>query len=325
MPNRFWKENKREMNFKREAKVGLLGLIGIVILYFGFSYLKGSDLFSTTQTYKVYYKDVLGLEVSNPITYSGVVVGRVLGMKPDYEKDRVEVTLAIKKEVKLTSNTSVMLADDGLIGGKLLKLKIQPGDKAKGGQEFKGEIESGLMQMMQSKLDPTLKNVDSLTVTLTKVVGEFAQTGQALKVLLASATTSTAGVNGIIANNSKNLSAITGNAAVLTQNLNTLTKSLDAQLKPILEKTGTFTDSLSQVKLGSTVNSLNATIKDLQGVVNGINEGKGTLGKLAGNDSLYVNLDKTAASLNMLLSDMKSNPRRYVHFSLFGGKDKSKK
>lgn len=313
------------MNFKREAKVGLLGLIGIVILYFGFSYLKGSDLFSTTQTYKVYYKDVLGLEVSNPITYSGVVVGRVLGMKPDYDKDRVEVTLAIKKEVKLTKNTSVLLADDGLIGGKLLKLKIQPGELAKGGQEFKGEIESGLMQMMQSKLDPTLKNVDLLTVTLTKVVGEFAQTGQALKVLLASATTSTAGVNGIIANNSKNLSAITGNAAVLTQNLNTLTKSLDAQLKPILEKTGTFTDSLSQVKLGSTVNSLNATIKDLQGVVNGINEGKGTLGKLAGNDSLYVNLDKTAASLNMLLSDMKSNPRRYVHFSLFGGKDKSKK
>lgn len=313
------------MNFKREAKVGLLGLIGIVILYFGFSYLKGSDLFSTTQTYKVYYKDVLGLEVSNPITYSGVVVGRVLGMKPDYEKDRVEVTMAIKKEVKLTNNTSVMLADDGLIGGKLLKLKIQPGEIAKGGQEFKGEIESGLMQMMQTKLDPTLKNVDSLTITLTKVVGEFAQTGQALKVLLASATTSTAGVNGIIANNSKNLSAITGNAAVLTQNLNTLTKSLDAQLKPILEKTGTFTDSLSQVKLGSTVNSLNATIKDLQGVVNGINEGKGTLGKLAGNDSLYVNLDKTAASLNMLLSDMKSNPRRYVHFSLFGGKDKSKK
>lgn len=313
------------MNFKREAKVGLLGLIGIVILYFGFSYLKGSDLFSTTQSYKVYYKDVLGLEVSNPITYSGVVVGRVLGMKPDYERDRVEVSLAIKKEVKLTNNTSVILADDGLIGGKLLKLIIQPGEKAKGGQEFKGEIESGLMQMMQSKLDPTLKNVDSLTVTLTKVVGEFAQTGQALKVLLASATTSTAGVNGIIANNSKNLSAITGNAAILTQNLNTLTKSLDAQLKPILEKTGTFTDSLSRVKLGSTVNSLNATIKDLQGVVNGINEGKGTLGKLAGNDSLYVNLDKTAASLNMLLSDMKSNPRRYVHFSLFGGKDKTKK
>lgn len=313
------------MNFKKEAKVGLLGLVGIVILYFGFNYLKGSDLFSTTQNYKVYYKDVLGLEVSNPVTYSGVVVGRVLGMQPDYEKDLVEVTLAIKKEVKLSTNTIALLADDGLIGGKLVKLKIFPGQKLAQGQTIKSEVETGLMDMVQTKLDPTLKNVDSLTVTLTKVVSEFAETGQALKVLLASATSSTNGVNGIIANNSKNLSAITGNAAVLTQNLNTLTKSLDAQLKPILEKTGSFTDSLSQVKLGSTVNSLNATIKDLQGVVNGINEGKGTLGKLAGNDSLYVNLDKTAASLNMLLSDMKSNPRRYVHFSLFGGKDKAKK
>lgn len=313
------------MNFKKEAKVGLLGLVGIVILYFGFNYLKGSDLFSTTQNYKVYYNDVLGLEVSNPVTYSGVVVGRVLGMQPDYEKDLVEVTLAIKKEVKLSTNTIALLADDGLIGGKLVKLKIFPGQKLAQGQTIKSEVETGLMDMVQTKLDPTLKNVDSLTVTLTKVVSEFAETGQALKVLLASATSSTNGVNGIIANNSKNLSAITGNAAVLTQNLNTLTKSLDAQLKPILEKTGSFTDSLSQVKLGSTVNRLNATIKDLQGVVNGINEGKGTLGKLAGNDSLYVNLDKTAASLNMLLSDMKSNPRRYVHFSLFGGKDKSKK
>jgi phospholipid/cholesterol/gamma-HCH transport system substrate-binding protein len=313
------------MNFKKEAKVGLLGLVGIIILYFGFNYLKGSDLFSTTQTYKVYYKDVLGLEVSNPVTFNGVVVGRVLGLQPDYEKDMVEVTLAIKKEVKLSSNTTALLADDGLIGGKLVKLKILPGEKIKQGQTLKSELEVGLMDMVQTKLDPTLKNVDSLTVTLTKVVSEFAQTGQALKILLASATTSTNGVNGIIANNSKNLSAITGNAAVLTQNLNTLTKSLDAQLKPILEKTGTFSDSLSQVKLGSTVNSLNATIRDLQGVVKGINEGQGTLGKLAGNDSLYVNLDKTAASLNMLLSDMKSNPRRYVHFSLFGGKDKSKK
>jgi phospholipid/cholesterol/gamma-HCH transport system substrate-binding protein len=313
------------MNFKKEAKVGLLGLVGIIILYFGFNYLKGSDLFSTTQTYKVYYKDVLGLEVSNPVTFNGVVVGRVLGLQPDYEKDMVEVTLAIKKEVKLSTNTTALLADDGLIGGKLVKLQILPGDKLKQGQTLKSELEVGLMDMVQTKLDPTLKNVDSLTVTLTKVVSEFEQTGQALKVLLASATTSTNGVNGIIANNSKNLSAITGNAAVLTQNLNTLTKSLDAQLKPILEKTGTFSDSLSQVKLGSTVNSLNATIRDLQGVVKGINEGQGTLGKLAGNDSLYVNLDKTAASLNMLLSDMKSNPRRYVHFSLFGGKDKSKK
>ena len=313
------------MAFKKEIWVGLLGLVGISILYFGFNFLKGSDLFSTVEEYKVQYKDVMGLEVSNPVTFNGVNVGRVLSLEPDYEKSVINVTLAIKKSVRLTDKSIAVLADDGLIGGKLIKLKIQPGTKLKGGGNIYGELENGLMQMVQDKLSPTLKNVDSLTVTLTKVVNEFANTGQALKVLLASATTSTNGVNGIIANNSKNLSAITGNAAVLTQNLNTLTKSLDAQLKPILEKTGTFADSLNQVKIGSTVNTLNHTINDLQGILNQINSGKGTIGKLAGDDSLYVNLDKTAASLNMLLGDMKVNPKRYVHFSLFGKKDKTKK
>ena len=308
------------MDFKREAKVGLLGIIGLAILYLGFNYLKGSDLFSTTENYHVYYDDVYGLEVSNPVTYNGVVVGRVLGLQPDYEKDIVKVQLSIKKDVKLSKNTIIYLADDGLIGGKLLKLKIKPGEKLIGGSEIKGLVEQGLVQLMQDRLDPTLNNVDSLTLSLNKIVNEFANTGQALKILMANATTTTLGVNGIIASNSKNLNEITTNAALLTNNLSTLTKSLDQQLKPILEKTGSFSDTLSHLKLSSTVNSLNSTISDLHKVVNGINAGEGTIGKLTSNDSLYVNLDKTAANLNKLLADMKENPKRYVHFSLFGGK-----
>lgn len=93
---------------------------------------------------------------------------------------------------------------------------------------------------MQDRLDPTLNNVDSLTLSLNKIVNEFANTGQALKILMANATTTTVGVNGIIASNSKNLNEITTNAALLTNNLNTLTKSLDQQLKPILEKQVVF-------------------------------------------------------------------------------------
>jgi phospholipid/cholesterol/gamma-HCH transport system substrate-binding protein len=308
------------MDFKREAKVGLLGIIGLVILYFGFNYLKGSDLFSTTEAYHVYYKDVYGLEVSNPVTYNGVVVGRVVDLQPDYEKDIVKVQLSIKKDVRLSTNTIIYLADDGLIGGKLLKLKITPGQRLTGDSEIKGLVEQGLVQLMQDRLDPTLNNVDSLTLSLNKIVNEFANTGQALKILMANATNTTLGVNGIIASNAKGLHEITANTALLTNNLNTLTKSLDAQLKPILEKTGSFSDTLSNLKITKTVNSLNSTILDLQKVVNSINAGNGTLGKLTNDDSLYVNLDKTAANLNKLLADMKENPKRYVHFSLFGGK-----
>jgi phospholipid/cholesterol/gamma-HCH transport system substrate-binding protein len=139
---------------------------------------------------------------------------------------------------------------------------------------------------------------------------------------MASATQTTAGVNGIVAANSKNLLGITSNAAILTANLNTIANNLDTQIKPILQKTSTLTDSLNAMRLGQTVSQLNSSIAGLQGVIKEINQGKGTLGKLAKDDSLYVNLDRTAANIALLMADMKLNPKRYVHFSLFGKKEK---
>ena len=310
------------MAIGREVKVGLLGMLGLVILYFGFTFLKGSEIFSTSNTYKATFKHVMGLEVSNPVTFNGVNVGRVTNLLPQFDKGEVIVELTISEDVKLTDNSVAVLADDGLIGGKLIKLKIVPGKPLDEDGDLKSMLEVGLVDVMQQKIDPTLKNVDSLTRTLTRIVNEFDNTGQALKILLASATQSTNGVNQLVAGNSKNIGQITANAAVLTKNLNNLALSLDQQIKPILTKTGSFSDSLSALQLGTTVNSLNGTVKNLQNVLDQINAGKGTLGKLTGDDSLYTNLDRTAASLNLLLSDMKVNPKRYVHFSLFGKKDK---
>ncbi len=313
------------MAMVREVKVGLLGILGIVILYFGFTYLKGSEIFSTSNTYKATFKDVLGLEVSNPVTFNGVNVGRVTNLYPQFDKSEVIVELTIDEDVKLTDNSFAILADDGLIGGKLIKLKIAPGKLLEEDGNLKSMLEVGLVDVMQQKIDPTLKNVDSLTRTLTRIINEFDHTGQALKILLASATQSSDGVNTLVANNSKNIGLVTANAATLTKNLNALALNLDEQIKPILTKTGSFSDSLSALQLGTTINNLNGTVKNLQTMLNQVNAGKGTLGKLAGDDSLYTNLDRTAASLNLLLSDMKVNPKRYVHFSLFGKKDKTKK
>jgi phospholipid/cholesterol/gamma-HCH transport system substrate-binding protein len=312
------------MTIKKEVKVGLLGLIGIVIFYLGFNFLLGMDLFSTSEEYHVYYNDVQGLESSNPVKFNGVPVGRVIALTPDYEKGIVDVTLAINKKVNLTENSYAILADDGLIGGKVVKLVLGNGKPLAKGGEIIGKLETGMLQSVQEKMDPVLQNVDSLVISLNSLVKDFDHTGQALKSLMGSAMQTTNGVNGIVAANSKNLSLITGNAAVLTNNLNDLTKSLDAQLKPILANASNFTDSLNHLELSKTVGNLNQTIKGLEGIVSEINKGNGTLGKLAGDDSLYTNLDRTAASLNLLLSDMKVNPKRYVHFSLFGKKEKKK-
>ena len=310
------------MTIKKEIKVGLLGLVALIVFYIGFNFLKGLDLFSTVVEYHVQYKDVQGLEISNPVTYNGVNIGRVLKMTPNYGKNVVDVTLSINKKLSVSEGTIAILGDNGLIGGKLIKLILGKGKKLKDGSLLASSIETGLMQNVQDKLTPTLKNVDSLLVTVTSIVKEFSSTGDALKLLMANATQTTTGVNAVIGNNASNLGKITSNAALLTENLNTLSKSLDQQIKPLLIKTGTFADSLNQLQLGKTVSNLNATIKGLETIVKEINSGKGTIGKLAGDDSLYTNLDRTAASLNLLLSDMKVNPKRYVHFSLFGKKEK---
>ena len=310
------------MTFKKEIKVGLLGLVALIIFYIGFNFLKGLDLFSTVVEYQVQYKDVQGLEISNPVTYNGVNIGRVIKMTPNYEKNVVDVTLAINKKLRVSEGTIAILGDNGLIGGKLIKLKLGNGNKLKDGSFLESSLETGLMQNVQDKLSPTLEHVDSLLITVTSIVKEFSSTGDALKALMANATQTTIGVNGVIANNASNLEKITSNAALLTENLNTFSKSLDQQIKPLLSKTGTFADSLNKLQLGKTISNLNATIKGLEGIVREINAGKGTIGKLAGDDSLYTNLDRTAASLNLLLSDMKVNPKRYVHFSLFEKKEK---
>jgi phospholipid/cholesterol/gamma-HCH transport system substrate-binding protein len=309
----------------KEVKVGVLGIVGLVLLYYGFTFLKGSNIFSSTKDYRLTFSDVMGLEVSNTVSFKGVVVGRVAQIKPDYEKDKVDVVIALNKDVKVTDKSQIILADDGLLGGKTLILKINPGSPLAANSQIQTGVQLGLMDSVTEKLDPTLKNVDSLMYNLNKIVKEFEHSGEALKVLLSSATQSTTGLNGIMASNSKNLNVITGNAAVLTAQLNKVVTDLDNQLKPILANATSFTDSLKTMELAQTLQTVNGTVAQLQGIITEINSGQGTIGKLTSNDSLYTNLNNTAESLNSLLVDFKQSPRRYVHFSLFGKKDKDKK
>ncbi len=319
------RHKQQKMKISKEAKVGLLGIISLVILYLGFNYLKGLDVFSTENEYQVVFSDVQGLQTSNAVTFKGVNVGRVMSMKTDQENNRINVTLAVRKHIKLTDQTVALLSDDGLIGGKLIKLQIEPGTSLPEGGLLKGQTEMGLADEAISTITPALQNVDSLLINLNKVVKQFDQTGYALNELLTSANKTTDGLNAVLAQNSNGLAKVISNAETVTENLGTVTGNLDTQIAPIMERTGAFTENLSTLELEKTVSSLNTAIAGLQDILTNVNEGQGTLGKLTSDQSLYSNLDETAASLDALLSDLKANPRRYVHFSLFKGKDKEGK
>ena len=234
--------------------------------------------------------------------------------------NKLLVTVEIKSGIRVTRGSRAVLADDGLLGGKLIRLGINPGTpELENGGQLVSAKESGLSALIKEKTLPVLNNVDSLTYQLNKVVGQFDQTGVVLNQTLRSANAGVRTLDLAIAENRAGLKAT-------LDNVNRLSNSLietEKQLRPILAKADTFADSLQGLQLKQTLGSVNKTVDNLQKILGAINKGQGSIGKLTTNDSLYRNVNATTASLEKLLTDFRENPKRYVHFSLFGKKDKT--
>ncbi len=312
---------RTRMKISQEVKVGLFAVIALMMFYFGFQFLKGSDFFSSMHKYQVVYDNIDGLTASNPIRINGLSVGRVKSIEIlQNQNNKLLVTLELNKDIRITQGTKAFLADDGLLGGKMIQLTINPSRPLlDDGGMLVAAKESGLSALIREKTLPVLNNVDSLTYQLNRVIAQFDQTGIILNKTLgsANATVSTLGLTV-----SENRAALRTTLA----NVNRLSSSLietERQLKPILTKADNFVDSLQGLQLKQTLVTVNKTIGNLQTILSSISKGQGSLGKLTSDEALYSNVNKTTASLEKLLTDLRENPKRYVHFSLFGRKDKT--
>ena len=309
------------MKVSQEVKVGLLAVGSLMMLYFGFNFLKGSDFFSSTHKYKVVYDNIDGLVASNPVTINGMAVGQVKSIEIlQKQQNKLLVTLELKEGILVTKGSRAVLADDGLLGGKVVRLGIQQGaPQLEDDGMLVAAKETGLSALIREKTLPVLNNVDSLTYQLNRVVAQFDQTGIVLNQTLRSANAAVGTLGLTVAENRVGLRAT-------LDNVNRLSNSLietEKQLKPILAKADTFADSLQGLQLKQTLGSVNKTVDNLQKILSDINNGRGSLGKLTSDEALYGNVNKTTASLEKLLTDLRENPKRYVHFSLFGKKDKA--
>ena len=308
------------MNVSQEVKVGLLVIVSLMMFYFGFRFLKGSDFFSSTNTYQVVYDNIDGLTASNPVRINGLSVGRVKSIEIlQNQNNKLLVTLDLNKGIRVTQGTKAFLADDGLLGGKMIQLAINPGKPVleEGGMLVSAK-ETGLSALIREKTLPVLNNVDSLTYQLNRVVGQFDQTGAMLKQTLHSADKGVKTLDLTISENRAGLKATLASVSHLASSL----VETEKQLKPILAKADTFADSLQGLQLKQTLLTVNKTVDNLQKILADVNKGKGSLGKLTSDEALYTNVNATTASLEKLLTDLRENPKRYVHFSLFGRKDK---
>ena len=309
------------MKISQEVKVGLLAVVTLLMLFFGFNFLKGSDFFSSNHKYRVTYDNIDGLTASNPVQINGLTVGQIRDIKILQDQgNKLLVTIEVKNGIRVTRGSRAVLADDGLLGGKLIRLGIKPGaPELEDGGQLVSAKETGLSALIKDKTLPVLNNVDSLTYQLNRVVGQFDQTGIVLNQTLRNANAGVRTLDLTVAENRAGL-------RTALDNVNRLSKSLietEKQLKPILAKADTFADSLQGLQLKQTLGSVNKTVDNLQKMLAAINKGQGSIGKLTTNDSLYRNVNATTASLEKLLTDFRENPKRYVHFSLFGKKDKT--
>lgn len=307
------------MTIRKEFKVGLLAISAILILYFGVEFLKGSDVFSSSRKYFVSFEDVDGLAASNPVMFNGFQIGliRKINIQQGLKKP-ILVTLEIGKNITIGDSAVVRLSNNGLLGGKMIVL-----DPGKPGTETKsdtliGEIEPGIASMLGDKAQPVVDNLNHLMKGMDAVVESFSNTGNKFNSTLEAVEKLTANANGILENTQKDIASTTENLKLLSQNLVQTEKSL----AKILQKVDLIGDSLMKADIAGTIHSLHKTSDQLNKSIEGLNQGKGSLGKMMKNDSLYTNLNASSAALNALLVDFKSNPKRYVHFSVFGSKEK---
>ncbi|GAA4839008.1 MlaD family protein [Algivirga pacifica] len=295
----------------KEIKVGVFTLIAGAILYIGFNFLKGVDVFSSENTYYVVYDNAAGLLESNTVQLNGFQVGTVRDIKILQDKgNKIGVEIAIDKALRLPKNTVAKLSDNGLLGEKMVDLDI-PQSKGnvtylEGGDYIKGEIEENILSSIQKKADPLIGSLKVTMDSVQQMMEIYAQVGlEAQKTLVTTQQ--------LMAANQYKINQTVSGLHLLVDNLN---KDIPALMNNI----NSITDTVKSAQLSETIASTNETLKSLQSTLKAVNEGEGTLGKLMKEEALHDEMLTTMKDLDALLIDFREYPKRYVHFSIFGKK-----
>ncbi|MCQ2337777.1 MAG: MlaD family protein [Paludibacteraceae bacterium] len=297
--------------FSKEVKIGLATIAALALLIYGANFLKGIDLFKSTNSYILKFENLDGLVVSNGVYIRGYKVGLVETITYDFmEEYPFTVEITINNDINLPKGTVAYLFDDGILGGKGIKIVFGEGDTYhQDGDTLTSDVEVGLIGELAEVLPDirsTIKHADSLIVS----VNELVNSPEVTKSL-------------------QNIENITSDLKRTSKRLNYM---LDVKFPPILNNIDSITEDihdissrLTQADYARIMTGLDTTIQNVKELSERINSNEGTLGRLLNDQSLYMDIDSTVRSVNALVLDLKQNPKDYVHFSLFGQRKKKDK
>jgi phospholipid/cholesterol/gamma-HCH transport system substrate-binding protein len=308
----------QQVKIHKETKVAIFVIIAGVMLYTGFNFLKGIDFFSKTRRYYINYTNVSGLTASNAVIVNGFSVGRIKSITINNDKDHtLKVAIDIDKTITIGDSSKAIITSTDILGSKALVILLGNINKPLPEESFLiGEVEKGFTDRLSEKAMPMVASVSNSIERINQLMSD--KNIQSIALSLENMEKTTATLNDMLLSNKSNIQGTTLNLRKLTASL----VESEKQLNPLLIKANIFADSLNKMQLASTVYNTNKTIKEINKILEDINNAKGSLGKLIKDDSLYVNLNHTARDLDKLLIDLKARPKRYVHFSVFGKKDK---
>lgn len=306
------------MKLTREIKTAIIVIIAILLFIWGYSFLKGRDLFTDYKTYYVEYDNVEGIAPSSGVTLNGLLIGKVTAITINNTTGKLQVELQLKTDFPISKSSTAVIYEPGLIGGKQIAIRPNFNDKSliEDGATLKGDVELGLAASMGGKLVPVQQKIEKLLVNadqmITGINTVLDQKGQAdLKNSLAELSKTmeqfhkaSVSVNGILETNKAKINGVVTNFNKVSGDFSKIS------------------DSLQKADLGKTVKELNKTLASVDKIMSNLQSGKGTMGKLLHDETLYANLSKTSKELELLLQDVRLNPTRYVNVSVFGKKNK---
>ncbi len=304
------------MKISKEAKTGLLAVFAIATFILGYNYLKGINFFKADRTFYAVYDNVEGLGLSSAVTINGLKVGKIQDITILEKNARLLVTFNVENDYQFSKTSIARIYGGGIIGGKSLAVipDFESNSRAESGDTLVGNIEEGIMELvndrltpLQQKIEATVVSADSLLTSFNQVMNE--ETRENLRQTM---------------KNFNETSSSLKNSSVALEDLLVENKSKLNSTFENLDKTAanfaTLSDTLSRVEFGSMVKEIEQTIANLKTFSEKLNNEEGNIGRLLHDDELYRNLDGATRQLEELLQDIKLNPKRYVHFSVFGKK-----
>ena len=305
------------MKPSREIKAAVFVLLGIFLFLIGFNFLNGTSLFKSENTLYAVYNQVEGLQSGTKVTVNGMTVGKVSSIDFLPTTDKILVSFNVRNDLKFSKNSTAQLYEASLIGGKSIAiLPVYDSNKiVVSGDTLQSSIKPGLTDVvgseiapLQKKLEQLLNNADILISSLNTILDDEAQ--QSLNKAMDDVSITISKLNLVSTSLSRILNKQESNINKSFENFTEVSVHLNQ-----------ISDSLSQANLKGMVTEFTTAASGLNKILESIEQGEGSIGKLIKDEALYENLESSTKEVELLIKDLKEHPKRYVHFSLFGKKE----